>query len=496
MEDVSSDETTETNPSVSPSPEPSESIFAPMLAAWGQSPIAATLLVLATIFVLAIGTLYLMRPELFAPKPIEDGWAESGLGVELPEDDINAYQEAATALEELAPDPTARKKAPAMREKAIELLQARAVASLRAIRIAGEEYVKHMKMYKGAEQRRGRGGRGGGIITEAHWVKVQQEWEPFQPEIRDIVEQANWLRPGRPGWGAAILQEAYDVLHAEWEEEAAACRAQGEEPPPFLQKLRFGKGARVACNMGERGWVAGTVLRCFELPYLVALDQGGNVTAPADNDDLVRGLPHPDLPSLADDKGTPEGADLSMWKEFRFKVGDQVMANLGQQGFMRGRVRRISVKDTNDREAAYEIEIDPGGRMAYAPHDVEQIVRRCTPEEAAAMPKLRFKKGDRVVANMGQAGFKPGTIVGLFVKRHPGPEVLKQNPDAKPIVVPYQVKLDEGPVVFAPNDDNNTVRPIPPAPVTDSSAPSAGAPNKGAPSDTTGTTAPVAVGAK
>lgn len=63
-------------------------------------------------------------------------------------------------------------------------------------------------------------------------------------------------------------------------------------------------------------------------------------------------------------------------------------------------------------------------------------------------------------------------------------------------MVPYQVKLDEGPVVFAPNDDNNTVRPIPPAPVTDSSAPSAGAPNKGAPSDTTGTTAPVAVGAK
>lgn len=158
--------------------------------------------------------------------------------------------------------------------------------------------------------------------------------------------------------------------------------------------------------MGERGWVAGTVLRCFELPYLVALDQGGNVTAPADNDDLVRGLPHPDLPSLADDKGTPEGADLSMWKEFRFKVGDQVMANLGQQGFMRGRVRRISVKDTNDREAAYEIEIDPGGRMAYAPHDVEQIVRRCTPEEAAAMPKLRFKKGDRVVANMGQVRTK------------------------------------------------------------------------------------------
>ena len=72
------------------------------------------------------------------------------------------------------------------------------------------------------------------------------------------------------------------------------------------------------------------------------------------------------------------------------------MANLGPAGWNRGRIRRLSVRDSNEREAAYEIEIEPGGRVAYAPHDHDQVVRRPTTEEASAPPKLRFKKGDRV----------------------------------------------------------------------------------------------------
>lgn len=430
------------------------------MSTWEQSPIASAVLVLGTLFVIAVGTLFIFRPELFAPPSVDDGWAEAGLGAELPEEEIAAYEEVRTALVELAQDPTARKKAPALRDKAIELLSARAKASLHAIRVAGDEYIKHMKMFKGAEQQRRGRGRGGGIITQAHWNRVQEEWAPFQPEMREIVEQANWLRPGRPGWGAAVLQEAYDALLLDYEAEVAAAAAEGREPPPlFVKKLRFGKRQRVACNMGERGWQTGTVLRCFELPYLVALDLGGNVTAPADHDDLIRGLPHHDLPEFDEDKGTPADVDLELWKEYRFKVGDLVMANLGPQGWNRGRVRRLSVRDTTpggEREIAYEIEIE-GGRLAYAPNDLDQVVRRPTAEEAAALPKLRFKKGDKVLANMGEAGFKPGVIVACFVKRHPPPNA---PPGSLPVVAPYQIKLDgDGMVVFAPRDDHSTVRP-------------------------------------
>jgi len=217
--------------------------------------------------------------------------------------------------------------------------------------------------------------------------------------------------------------------------------------------------------------VPGTVLRCFELPYLVALDEGGNVNAPADHDDLIRGIPHADLPQFAQDGGTPAEVDLALWKEYRFKVGDLVMANLGPAGWNHGRIRRLSVRDSNEREAAYEIEIEPGGRVAYAPHDHDQVVRRPTTEEASAPPKLRFKKGDRVLANMGPSGFKPDTINACFVKRPPPPNAPPGTPH---VTVKYQIKLDDGPVVFAPNDDTNTVRPAPPPSAEESaSAPAA-----------------------
>ena len=94
--------------------------------------------------------------------------------------------------------------------------------------------------------------------------------------------------------------------------------------------------------------------------------------------------------------------------------------------------------------------------MVFAPADVDQLVRRCTPEEAAAVPRLRFKKGDRVLCNMGAAGFKRGVIVQCWVKRHPPPDA---PPGSQPLVVPYQIKLvDDGTLVFAPNDRLDTIR--------------------------------------
>ena len=159
---------------------------------------------------------------------------------------------------------------------------------------------------------------------------MQEEWEPFRPEIQDVIKQANWLKPGAPGWGSAILQEAYDALLAEEEEAARLVASVGtaaggdsdddepaDTPMWTVKRLRFGKGDRVACNLGaERGWAPGTVVRCFELPYLVMLDGGkGAVNAPQDVDDLIRDVQHPELPDeVRNDKGTPEGTDLRLWR--------------------------------------------------------------------------------------------------------------------------------------------------------------------------------------
>ena len=67
-----------------------------------------------------------------------------------------------------------------------------------------------------------------------------------------------------------------------------------------------------------------------------------------------------------------------------------------------------------------------------------------------------YRKGDRVKCNMGPAGFKRGVIVQCFVKRHPPPDA---PPGSQPFVAPYQIKLvDDGALVFAPNDSVDTIR--------------------------------------
>ena len=417
------------------------------------SPVASAILVLATTGVMIAAALYLFKPALFAAKEHDEEFlGDTGLGVELPYEEIDAYDEyiekvlkaPSDAQNDRAADGLPRKKA---FEKACRLLSVRAKASLGSIRAAHAEYAKHTMMYRGSG-RRGRGG--GGIITEEHMAALKEEWAPFQPEMKEIIDQANWLKPGRPGWGAAILQEAYDALLEDWEAEAAKAREAGDEPPPF-KKLRFGKGARVECNMGEqRGYVKGTVQVCFELPYLVMLDTGGSVTAPGDHEELIRAVSDPD------DKGTPEGIDMSVYKQFRFPIGTVVMANMGKNGWKRGSVTKHAVKGEDGGVRAYGIYIHAMGGEVYAPHDTDQVVRKATAAEATGPPPLRFKKGDRVLCNMGkERGLAPGKIEKVWVKRNPPPNA---PPGSQPVMAPYQIQLDEGGFVFAPHDNDSTIR--------------------------------------
>lgn len=65
--------------------------------------------------------------------------------------------------------------------------------------------------------------------------------------------------------------------------------------------------------------------------------------------------------------------------------------------------------------------------------------------------KCRFQVNTRVLANLGSEGCLPGTIVKT---NH-----IERSYDTEP--VPYQINLDDGRVVFAPNDHNSCVRLMP-----------------------------------
>ena len=65
-------------------------------------------------------------------------------------------------------------------------------------------------------------------------------------------------------------------------------------------------------------------------------------------------------------------------------------------------------------------------------------------------PQYRFQVGDRVEANVGS--FHPGTVVSIgYREAHWPPEKT----------VPYQIRLDEGPLIYAPFDEDRVVRAMP-----------------------------------
>mmetsp|Transcript_11404 Transcript_11404/g.15800 ORF Transcript_11404/g.15800 Transcript_11404/m.15800 type:complete len:166 (-) Transcript_11404:365-862(-) len=62
------------------------------------------------------------------------------------------------------------------------------------------------------------------------------------------------------------------------------------------------------------------------------------------------------------------------------------------------------------------------------------------------MPKLRFKRNQRVVCHMGSNQWSKGTVAKLWAEQEKG------------YWVPYQVKLDDGKMIFAPTDNDMTIR--------------------------------------
>ena len=62
---------------------------------------------------------------------------------------------------------------------------------------------------------------------------------------------------------------------------------------------------------------------------------------------------------------------------------------------------------------------------------------------------LRFGVGDPVRCKVSATQWKRGTVVALHYREDPWPEDM---------VAPYQVQLNNGPLIYAPQDDDECIR--------------------------------------
>ena len=429
---------------------------------------------------LVVGTTYfwIKASDKKASELGEAPWLD-GLSTEVPEGKKETFEKAydeptaeklrdsAASTERLADEAAEQRE---LREHLCGLLRARTEAFV----VAWLAAVREMRTVARAAQRR--------LASDADYDAAVGDFDLFKEERAAIFAAANELRPGFPGWGAAIFQEAYDELvrgHPSVPTEEAVATVPREGQLGMESVLRFRRGARVECNMGEHGYVAGTVTEAWELPYHVVLDDASHITAPVDVDHYIRATTAPELAT------TPSDISLALWiprdDPARFVVRQQVMAKCSEV-YRRGVIvavrPNINTRDGKVQRVAYAIRIEPTApgersRVVNAPIDLDACVRRCTEEEAAkpALEEeepppqpppplldgpLRFTVGATVMANMGSNGFVRA-IVGALK-----PELKQQ--DGSVVVKAYQLQLEQihygqpGPVVFAPADNDNTVR--------------------------------------
>jgi len=179
--------------------------------------------------------------------------------------------------------------------------------------------------------------------------------------------------------------------------------------------LRFKVGQQVKAQCGQRGWLDGTVVNVWvehdeivghHVPYVIKIEETGDyVFSPKDSDDCVV-------------KGPP-----------RFAVGDEGVCSR-DVGWTKCRVEEVRDEGLKTMYKVQVIEGSTEGDMVCVPEDTNRFMRRIA----------RFKKGDKVMANVGQQ-FSPGTVEVVY-----HPEWV------------YKIHLDCGEDVYAPEDSDGYVR--------------------------------------
>ena len=198
--------------------------------------------------------------------------------------------------------------------------------------------------------------------------------------------------------------------------------------------LRFSVGDRVEANLGQH-WELGTIVSLnvqhegMTVPYAIALDTGGSVIAPHDDDIVVRRA------------GTLQRSD----KALRFKVGDRVEANLGHK-WESGTIIDLNAQ-RGSSTVPYVITLDSGSSVV-APLDDDSVIRRAGSSRRVD-PSLRFKVGERVEA-MYDGGWAAGEVVALH---------YHEPRFGDGVTMPYQVRLlASGTLIFVPRDVPDMIR--------------------------------------
>lgn len=263
-------------------------------------------------------------------------------------------------------------------------------------------------------------------VNDETFQGAQEAMKKIMTEVAQVEREANSLRPGQPGWDAAIFQEATEEVRnqekarvaarEERQKEREEAEERGEDYPSdddddkdeelwWLNPLRFEAGTRVACNMGARGFKSGIVLSDWRLPYLVQLEDGSRITAPRDHDQLIRlfdeaivnteeeeevesaatpAKPKPKPPTLAD--GSP---DNRLWRPYRFKPGQPVEMKM-KDGWKTGFVTMLNWRAPKwppGQFAAYQIKLDGAEGLYFCLWDTDEHVKKrdLSPKQLEAM---------------------------------------------------------------------------------------------------------------
>ena len=203
--------------------------------------------------------------------------------------------------------------------------------------------------------------------------------------------------------------------------------------------LRFAVGARVECNLGMY-WERGRVVKLNyhdprdlsapPVPYEVELDSGGLVSAPQDDDQVIRR------------QGSIQMSDAGL----RFGVGDRIeWARVDDDGSSRweaGRVVALRYHEPKFGEGVtmpYQVRLDTDARLIFVREDDAASIRRggqAAPGSAPAKRQVvssgsKLSKRSKVGRQASTIGMRPASKVGGKYGAGPAPARHPMKPDAQ-----------------------------------------------------------------
>jgi len=222
-------------------------------------------------------------------------------------------------------------------------------------------------------------------------------------------------------------------------------------PAPNLSELRLIVGDRVDCHLGDDIWASGTVvMRNLEIieedgdgelkiaPYRIRLDDGNSIYAPVDTDDCIK-------------RSSTLAVNMNL-----FKLGSRVECLRTGGTWCPGTVI--------DRYPNW-FEDDPiGSAPLYIHFDSLPINTheffwgpgdsiKLSTMEPIMVAELRFDVGDRVECSVGDRQNVRKWLPGTIIKTH-----YKEPTFGDGFSAPYQIRLDMGNLIYAPADEDCTIR--------------------------------------